>query len=117
MQVKSISDIPNWLFLPVKHWTTESSDHFNLFVGSGMLLTIVLIIALWWVYRKIGKSDERTDPIYLRAVCAGFVALIMCEVIFPDSYLINQFKVYKYAITLLVIFIYLWRAYRTQFKE
>ncbi|EAR63134.1 hypothetical protein B14911_05446, partial [Bacillus sp. NRRL B-14911] len=40
MEIKSISDIPNALFYPLKTWAEQSSGNWNILVGIGFLLLI-----------------------------------------------------------------------------
>ncbi|GAA3187520.1 hypothetical protein [Lentilactobacillus kefiri] len=112
MKIHSLSDIPAWLFYPLKTWTDSSYNHYNLFLSLIMIEVLFALGAWWYLYKKIGKSDERTDRIYLRATMLCFVVVIACESIFPTEYLLKQFEALKYGIGMLAADIYLFVVYR-----
>ncbi|GHP14596.1 hypothetical protein YK48G_20210 [Lentilactobacillus fungorum] len=116
MNIKSISDIPAWLFYPIKLWADKDSDNFNILVGTGMILLVLSLIMVWVLVRRLGDSDERTTGVYLKATSIAFVVVIICEIIFPSTYLVNQFKLYKYAFAMIAAAIYLFGEYRKETK-
>ncbi|KRL23156.1 hypothetical protein [Lentilactobacillus kisonensis] len=116
MDIKSISDIPAWIFYPIKLWADKDSDNFNILVGTGMILLVRSFIMVWILVRRLGESDERTSGIYLKAMSNALVVLIVCEIIFPSTYLVNQFKLYKYAFAMIAAAIYLFSKYRKEMR-
>ncbi|WP_052004619.1 hypothetical protein [Agrilactobacillus composti] len=114
MKIHSISDIPDWLFFPIKQWVEQNQTHFNIFIGVATLMVLFTLGSSWILVKKIGKQDERTTPIYLQSMKMGLITLLICEAIFPVHYLILQFRLYKYGFALLVVVLYLLRAYHVE---
>ncbi|HAT55716.1 MAG TPA: DUF2178 domain-containing protein [Lactobacillus sp.] len=117
MQVKSLSDIPDFIFWPLKKWTGQSNLNFNILVGICTLLTIFLLVAGYFMMRKIGKiEDERTATIYLAAASIMLSTSFICDIIFPSDYLIEQFRMIKYIVMMLAGLIYLVATYRKEMR-
>lgn len=114
MKIHSISDIPNWLFFPIKQWVDQSHAHLEIFMGIAILIALASFFVTWIMVKKIGRQDERTAPIYLKSLEAGFIVLLICEFLFPNDYLIDQFRLYKYAFSLLAGGIYLLKDYQKE---
>ncbi|HDR7374443.1 6-aminohexanoate hydrolase, partial [Bacillus cereus] len=53
-------------------WMLESTANFNIVVGLTALLFLGSVIALIIIYKKIGKSVERTNTIYLKITSRMF---------------------------------------------
>ncbi|KRL56429.1 hypothetical protein [Furfurilactobacillus rossiae] len=117
MQIKSLSDIPDALFWPLKQWAEQSNLNFNILVGTGTLLLIFIMLAGYFMMRKIGKiQDERTATIYLTAASIMLSTSFICDIIFPNDYLINQFRMIKYIVMMLSGLIYLVVTYRKEMR-
>ena len=107
MQIKSISDIPNAIFYPLKSWAEQSTGNWNILVGVGGLLLIGSGILAYVFYKKIGQEDERTNKIYLKSSYYMLWAIILCDIIFPKDYMWNIFFMFKYMLAFLAAGIYL----------
>ena len=116
MNVKSISDIPGWMFYPIKMWAVKDNFNFNFLVGMGMILLVLSFIAVWILVKRIGHPDERTSEIYLKAMSNALVVILVCEIIFPSTYLVNQFKLYKYGFAMIAAAVYLFVRYRKEMR-
>ncbi|MCA1035498.1 MULTISPECIES: DUF2178 domain-containing protein [Bacillus] len=115
MEIKSISDIPNALFYPLKTWAEQSSGNWNILVGIGFLLLIGSAIFAYIFYKKIGHDDERTNKIFLKSSYFMLLAIIICDTIFPRDYMWNIFFLFKYALAILACGIYLAAQYKKDF--
>ncbi|MGY3777960.1 DUF2178 domain-containing protein [Isobaculum melis] len=116
MKIKSLSDLPGALFYPLKEWTEQSIGNFNLFIGLGFLFIMASAALVLFYTVKIGKSDERTTKINLTSCYCMLMSIVICDIIFPKDYLINQFFMLKYGIAFFVSGIYLLIQYRKDFK-
>lgn len=116
MDVKSLSDIPAWIFYPIKLWAEKDSDNFNILVGTGMILLVLSFIMVWILVRRLGESDERTSKTYLKAMSWALVVILVCEIVFPSTYLVNQFKLYKYAFAMIAAAVYMYAKYRKEMR-
>ncbi|MEB8775318.1 6-aminohexanoate hydrolase, partial [Bacillus cereus] len=63
-------------------WMLESTANFNIVVGLTALLFLGSVIALIIIYKKIGKSVERTNTIYLKITSLMFTTQILINDIF-----------------------------------
>ncbi|PEC29971.1 6-aminohexanoate hydrolase, partial [Bacillus cereus] len=63
-------------------WMLESTGNFNIVVGLTALLFLGSVIALIIIYKKIGKRDERTNPIYFKIISCMFTTQILMNAIF-----------------------------------
>ncbi|MCH5475296.1 MULTISPECIES: 6-aminohexanoate hydrolase [Bacillus cereus group] len=63
-------------------WMLESTGNFNIVVGLTALLFFGSVIALIIIYKKIGKRDERTNPIYFKIISCMFTTQILMNCIF-----------------------------------
>ncbi|WP_423752524.1 hypothetical protein, partial [Bacillus cereus] len=63
-------------------WMLESTGNFNIVVGLTALLFFGSVIALIIIYKKIGKRDERTNPIYFNIISCMFTTQILMNCIF-----------------------------------
>lgn len=102
MKIHSFSDIPEKLFWPLKQWLDADINHFNMMIGVGLLLILIAFVWLFVLTRLLGRTDERSRLIYLKAVAYGLIAYAICKIIFPDEYLNQQFDVYAVIIGLLI---------------
>lgn len=116
MQIKSFSDIPEALFYSLYQWTEESIGNFNILIGVGMLLILIALVALLFLTKRIGNADERTNAIYKNWAFVLLMTIVICDIIFPKTYLILQFMTYKYIIALLVGDLYLLIKYKKDFS-
>lgn len=107
MKIKSISDIPNAIFYPLKSWAEQSSGNWNILVGVGGLLLIGSAIFAYVFYKKIGQDDERTNKIFLKSSYCMLWTIILCDMIFPKDYMWNIFFMFKYTLAFLAAGIYL----------
>ena len=116
MKIKSLSDIPEALFYPLKEWSEQSIGNFNLLVGIGFLFVMFSTIFVVTYSIKIGKADERTTLIILKGAQIMLFAIIACDILFPKDYLVNQFFMFKYGNAFFVSGLYLFIQYRKDFK-
>lgn len=116
MQIKSFSDIPEALFYSFYQWTEESIGNFNLMIGISMLLILISLAALLFLTKRIGNADERTNAIYKNWAFVLLMMIVICDTIFPKTYLILQFSTFKYIMALLVGDIYLLIKYKKDFS-
>ncbi|GIP23104.1 DUF2178 domain-containing protein [Paenibacillus sp. J22TS3] len=116
MKIKSISDIPNAIFYPLKSWAEQSPENWNILVGFGGLLLIGSAILTYVYYKKIGQDDERTNKIFLKSSYHVLLAIILCDIIFPNEYMWNIFFLFKYALAILAGGIYLAVQYKKDFS-
>ncbi|MCF6419733.1 MAG: DUF2178 domain-containing protein [Furfurilactobacillus sp.] len=117
MQIKSLSDIPDALFWPLKQWVEQSNLNLNILVGFSLILIVLITLGWSIMTRKIGKvQDERTAKIYLTASSIMLSANLACDIIFPTDYLMNQFRMIKYIIMFLAGLIYLFTKYRKEIR-
>ncbi|MFF2755723.1 DUF2178 domain-containing protein [Psychrobacillus sp. NPDC058041] len=107
MKIKSISDIPNAIFNPLKSWAEQSTGNWNILVGVGFLLFMGSAIFAYVFYKKIGQDDERTNKIFLKSSYFMLWAIILCDIIFPKDYMWNIFFLFKYALAILAGGIYM----------
>ncbi|KOS68937.1 hypothetical protein AEA09_10520 [Lysinibacillus contaminans] len=116
MEIKSISDIPNAIFYPLKSWAEQSTGNWNILVGVGFLLLIGSAIFAYVFYKKIGQDDERTNKIFLKSSYYMLLAIILCDMIFPNDYMWNIFFLFKYALAILAGGIYMAVQYKKDFS-
>ncbi|MDQ0270381.1 DUF2178 domain-containing protein [Cytobacillus purgationiresistens] len=116
MKIKSISDIPNAIFYPLKSWAEQSSGNWNILIGVGGLLLIGSAIFAYFFYKKIGQDDERTNKIFLKSSYYMLLAIILCDMIFPNDYMWNIFFLFKYTLAFLAGGIYLAVQYKKDFS-
>jgi hypothetical protein len=88
-------------------WMLESSVNFNVFVGMMMLIYMGSIVALFFIGKKVGKPNEKTNAIYLRVISSMFFTQLIMTGLFislVDSNIHNfrQFLLLFQAIVLLI---------------
>lgn len=115
MKIESISDIPEALFYNLKLWADASITHWNIFVTLPMVLAIITVIASFYLIKKIGKADERTNGYYKNWAYFVLMSVIILDILFPKTYFIQQFFAYKYAISFFVGALYLGWQYKKDF--
>ncbi|TFJ38731.1 DUF2178 domain-containing protein [Carnobacterium divergens] len=116
MKIKSLSDLPEALFFPLKEWVTQSPSNLNFLVGLTMLMILIGMCLSYYLLKKIGKPDERTNEYYKKLAYVVLVVIIICDIIFPKSYMPYQFYSIKYSLAVLIGSLYLFRQYRKDFK-
>jgi len=116
MQIKSISDIPNAIFYPLKTWAEQSTGNWNILIGVSTLLFMCSVIFAYVFYKKIGQEDERTNKIFLKSSYYMLMAIILCDILFPKDYMWNTFFLLKYALAFLTGGIYLAVQYKKDFS-
>ena len=82
MKIKSLSDIPEALFYPLKEWSEQSIGNFNLLGRIGFIFVMFSAIFVVTYSIKMGKSDERTMLISLKSAYVMLVAIIACDMFF-----------------------------------
>ncbi|MDT2388976.1 hypothetical protein ABQD95_14355, partial [Enterococcus avium] len=102
MKIKAISDIPNAAFYSLKTWAESSSTNLNMLVGIGFILIIIGAILVYFYTKKIGKEDEYSRKIYYKSTVAMLWTIVICDIIFPKTYMWNQFFMFKYALALII---------------
>lgn len=116
MKIKSLSDIPEALFYPLKEWSEQSIGNFNLLVGIGFVFVMFSAIFVVTYSIKMGKSDERTLLISLKSAYITLISIIVCDMLFPRDYLVNEFFMFKYGFACFASGLYLFLQYRKDFK-
>ncbi|MEK0224696.1 6-aminohexanoate hydrolase [Bacillus proteolyticus] len=102
-------------------WMLESTGNFNIVVGLTVLLFLGSVIALIIIYKKIGKPDERTNPIYFKIISCMFTTQILMNCIFislvgKDIENFRQIFILFEAFVFFVGAIYSFKLYRREFK-
>ncbi|KAB2391317.1 MULTISPECIES: 6-aminohexanoate hydrolase [Bacillus cereus group] len=102
-------------------WMLESTGNFNIVVGLTALLFLGSVIALIIIYKKIGKPDERTNPIYLKTISCMFTTQILMNCIFislvgKDIENFRQIFILFETFVFFVGVIYSFKLYRQEFK-
>lgn len=102
-------------------WMLESTGNFNIVVGLTALLFLGSVIALIIIYKKIGKPDERTNPIYFKIISCMFTTQILMNCIFislvgKDIENFCQIFILFEAFVFFVGAIYSFKLYRQEFK-
>ena len=115
MITKSISDIHNAIFSPLKSWAEQSTGNWNILIGVGFLLVMGSAIFAYVFYKKIGQDDERTNKIFLKSSFYMLVAIILCDMIFPKDDMWTIFFLFKYTLAFLAGGIYLAVQYKKDF--
>ena len=116
MKIKAISDIPNAAFYSLKTWAESSSTNLNMLVGIGFILIIIGAILVYFYTKKIGKEDEYSRKIYYKSTVAMLWTIVICDIIFPKTYMWNQFFMFKYALALIIAGISMSLQYRKEFS-
>ncbi|ATP39784.1 6-aminohexanoate hydrolase [Solibacillus sp. R5-41] len=102
-------------------WMLESVVNFNIFVGVMTFIYIGSLLVLFFVGKKFGKPDERTNAIYLKIMSSMFsTQLIMTGVFISlvdnDIQNFRQFLLLFQAIVFLVGAISAFRLYKKDFN-
>ena len=102
-------------------WMLESSRNFNIIVGSTMLILAGSVLVLFYIGKKFGKPDERTNAIYLKVISFMFTTQIVMNAIFiigvgGDIEYFRQFFILFEGIVFLAGAIYAVKLYRKDFK-
>ncbi|GGH19814.1 DUF2178 domain-containing protein [Paenibacillus segetis] len=116
MITKSISDIHNSIFSPLKSWAEHSSGNWNILIGVGFLLVMGSAIFTFVFYKKLGQDDERTNKIFLTSSFYMLLVIILCDMIFPKDDMWTIFFLFKYALAFLAGGIYLAVQYKKDFS-
>ncbi|MEH7505579.1 6-aminohexanoate hydrolase [Neobacillus drentensis] len=101
-------------------WMLESVVNFNIFVGIMMFIYIGSLLVLFFVGKKFGKPDERTNAIYLQITSTMFITQLIVTGLFiswvdRDIQYFRQFLLFFQAIVFLVGAIRSIRLYRKEF--
>ncbi|MFD0048349.1 DUF2178 domain-containing protein [Actinomycetes bacterium NPDC127524] len=115
MKIKSISDIPDALFYPLKSWAEQSPGNWNILIGIGFILLIIGGILTYVLQKKMGKADERTKQISLNSALIMLCGVILCDVILPKEYMWQIFLLFKYSLAFIASGIYLAFRYKKDF--
>jgi len=102
-------------------WMLESVGNFNIFVGVMTFIYIGSLLVLFFVGKKFGKPDERTNAIYLKIISSMFTTQLIVTTIFislVDSNIVyfRQFLLLFQAIVFLVGAINAFRLYKKDFN-
>lgn len=115
LKIKSISDIPNAVFYPLKNWATSSTNNWNILIGAGIFLLVLGGVLIWSYSKKIGREDEYSQKIYYRACISMLLTIVFCDIVFPKTYMWNQFFLFKYALAFTISGISMAINYRKDF--
>jgi hypothetical protein len=102
-------------------WMLESTANFNIVVGLTALLFLGSVIALIIIYKKIGKPDERTNPVYFKIISCMFTTQILMNCIFiflvgKDIENFRQIFILFEAFVFFIGAIYSFKLYRQEYK-
>ncbi|MEQ2527269.1 6-aminohexanoate hydrolase [Robertmurraya yapensis] len=105
----------------LNNWMLESSQNFNIVVGLTMVLYVGSLLVLFYIGKKFGKPDERTNGIYLKISSCMFTTQLIVSAIFislvdRNIEYFRQFFILFQAIVFIVGAIYAFRLYRKDFK-
>lgn len=105
----------------LNNWMLESSQNFNIVVGLTMVLNVGSLLVLFYIGKKFGKPDERTNGIYLKISSCMFTTQLIVSAIFislvdRNIEYFRQFFILFQAIVFIVGAIYAFRLYRKDFK-
>lgn len=105
----------------VDRWMLESVNNFNLFVAIMTFIYVGSIVVLFFIGRKFGSPDERTNAIYLKIISSMFTTQLIMTAIFislVDSNIhhFRQFLLLFQSIVFLVGAIRALRLYRKEFS-
>ena len=117
MKIESSSEISNLIFHPLKTWAETSAGNWNMLIGIGFVLLLVEVILLYVCHKQIGKSDERTNQIYLKSAYIMLGAVVLCDIIFPKEYMWQIFFLFKYSFAFIASGIYLAVRYKKDFLD
>ncbi|SFC39404.1 hypothetical protein SAMN05443252_103203 [Bacillus sp. OV322] len=115
MKIKSISDIPDAIFYPLKSWAEQSPGNWNILIGIGFILLIIGGILTYVLQKKMGKADERTKQISLNSALIMLCGVILCDMILPKEYMWQIFLLFKYSLAFIASGIYLAVRYKKDF--
>ncbi|WP_042147380.1 LPXTG cell wall anchor domain-containing protein [Paucisalibacillus sp. EB02] len=110
-----ITEISNKTFYPLKTWAEESPGNWNMLLGIGLVLLLLGGILIFVFRKKMGKADERTIQISLRSTLIMLCGIVLCDVIFPKTYMWEIFFLYKYSLAFIASGIYLAVRYKKDF--
>ncbi|MGM0890526.1 MAG: 6-aminohexanoate hydrolase [Bacillota bacterium] len=102
-------------------WMLENVVNFNIFVGIMMFIYIGSLLVLFFVGKKFGKPDERTNAIYLKIISSMFTTQLIMTGLFislvdSDIQHFRQFLLLFQAIVFLVGAISAIRLYQKEFN-
>ncbi|MEH7010007.1 6-aminohexanoate hydrolase [Neobacillus niacini] len=102
-------------------WMLENVVNFNIFVGIMMFIYIGSLLVLFFVGKKFGKPDERTNAIYLKIISSMFTTQLIMTGLFislvdSDIQYFRQFLLLFQAIVFLVGAISAIRLYQKEFN-
>ncbi|MCH7320477.1 6-aminohexanoate hydrolase [Solibacillus sp. MA9] len=102
-------------------WMLESVVNFNIFVGIMTFIYIGSLLVLFFVGKKFGKPDERTNSIYLKIISSMFSTQLIMTGMFislvdNDIQNFRQFLLLFQAIVFLVGAISAFRLYKKDFN-
>ena len=110
-----IEEISNTVFYPLKTWADASTDNWSMLIGIGIVLLMVGVILTYVFNKKMGKADERTNPIALKSTLIMLFVVILCDIIFPKEYMWQIFFLFKYSFAFIASGIFLAVRYKNDF--
>lgn len=102
-------------------WMLENVYNFNIFVTIMMLIYVGSLLVLFFIGKKFGKPDERTNAIYLKIISSMFTTQLIMTGLFislVDSNIhhFRQFLLLFQAFVFLVGAISAFRLYQKDFR-
>ncbi|AUV71616.1 hypothetical protein [Lactiplantibacillus plantarum] len=116
MESRNLSNLSGAIFYSLKEWSEQSVSNFNILIAISFAFLMVSCAFCVICFIKIGRADERTTVISLKGAYAMLIVIVVCDMIFPRTYLVNQFFMFKYGIACFVSGMYAWLQCRKDFK-
>ncbi len=113
---KTSTNISNSIFYPLKTWVENSNGNWNTLLGVGFIFLLIGIVLVYTFTKKIGREDERTNPIYLKSAYVMLLVIVLLDLLFPKEYMWQIFFLFKYSLAFIVSGIYLAIQYKKDFK-
>lgn len=112
---KTSTEISNSIFHPLKMWVEKSNVNWNMLLGGSFILILAGIVLLYIFTKKIGRDDERTNPIYLKSAYIMLLVIVLLDLLFPKEYMWQIFFLFKYSFAFIASGIYLSIQYKKRF--
>lgn len=116
MKIRSISDISDSMFYSLKVWAEKSNGNWNILIGTGFLLILLGMFLMLFYTKKFGKEDEYSKGVYYKATSVMLLTIVFCDIVFPKTYMWNQFFMFKYGLAILFYGITLMYQYKKDFS-
>lgn len=105
----------------LNEWMLESSANFNSIVALITVLSLGSLLVLFFICRKFGRPDERTNAVYFKISSRMFIAQVIMNALFislvdSDIEYFRQFFLLFQGVVFFIGAIYAFVLYRKDFK-